>query len=79
MKAEVRRQSYELHLGAVRFPVTGPVRHTMTARDALELCRVVRPRTVVPIRYADAGVLSASAAFERLLPWRDSHRLTAPS
>src|SRR6476661_4224796 len=27
-----------VHLGGVRFPVTGPVRYTMTARDAVELC-----------------------------------------
>jgi L-ascorbate metabolism protein UlaG (beta-lactamase superfamily) len=40
-----------LHLGGVRFPITGPVRYTMTARDAVELCRVVRPRTVIPIHY----------------------------
>ena len=26
-------------------------------------------------RYADADVLTASAAFERLRPWRDSYRL----
>ena len=30
-------------------------------------------------RYADADLLSASAAFERLRPWRDSYRLAAPS
>jgi amidase/aspartyl-tRNA(Asn)/glutamyl-tRNA(Gln) amidotransferase subunit A len=30
-------------------------------------------------RYADADVLTASAAFERLRPWRDSYRLAAPS
>jgi L-ascorbate metabolism protein UlaG (beta-lactamase superfamily) len=40
-----------LHLGAVRFPVTGPLRYTMTARDAVELCRLVRPRTAIPIHY----------------------------
>ena len=40
-----------LHLGGVRFPVTGPVRYTMTARDAVELCRLVRPRTVIPVHY----------------------------
>jgi amidase len=26
-------------------------------------------------RYADVDLLSASAAFERLRPWRDSYRL----
>ena len=40
-----------LHLGGVRFPVTGPVRYTMTARDAVELCRLIRPRTAIPIHY----------------------------
>jgi L-ascorbate metabolism protein UlaG (beta-lactamase superfamily) len=40
-----------LHLGGVRFPVSGPVRYTMTARDAVELCRLVRPRTIIPIHY----------------------------
>ena len=40
-----------LHLGGVRFGVTGPVRYTMTAREAIELCRLVRPRTFIPIHY----------------------------
>jgi L-ascorbate metabolism protein UlaG (beta-lactamase superfamily) len=40
-----------LHLGGVRFPVSGPVRYTMTARDAVELCRLIRPRTAIPIHY----------------------------
>jgi L-ascorbate metabolism protein UlaG (beta-lactamase superfamily) len=40
-----------LHLGGVQFRVTGPLRYTMTARDAVELCRLVRPRTAIPIHY----------------------------
>jgi L-ascorbate metabolism protein UlaG (beta-lactamase superfamily) len=40
-----------LHLGGVRFPVTGPVRYTMTARDAVELCGLIHPRTIIPIHY----------------------------
>jgi L-ascorbate metabolism protein UlaG (beta-lactamase superfamily) len=40
-----------LHLGGVRFPVTGPLRYTMTARDAVELLGAVRPRTAVPVHY----------------------------
>jgi L-ascorbate metabolism protein UlaG (beta-lactamase superfamily) len=44
-----------LHLGGVRFPVTGPVRYSMTARDAVELCRLVRPRTAIPIHYEGWG------------------------
>jgi L-ascorbate metabolism protein UlaG (beta-lactamase superfamily) len=40
-----------LHLGGVRFPVTGPLRYTMTARDAVELCGLIRPRTAIPVHY----------------------------
>jgi L-ascorbate metabolism protein UlaG (beta-lactamase superfamily) len=40
-----------LHLGGVRFGVTGPLRYTMTARDAVELCGLVRPRAAIPIHY----------------------------
>jgi L-ascorbate metabolism protein UlaG (beta-lactamase superfamily) len=40
-----------LHLGGVRFPVTGPLRYSMTAREAIELCSLIRPRTVIPVHY----------------------------
>ncbi|MBL7502182.1 MBL fold metallo-hydrolase [Frankia sp. CNm7] len=40
-----------VHLGGVRFPVTGPLRYTMTARDAVDLLEAVRPRTAVPVHY----------------------------
>lgn len=40
-----------LHLGGVRFPVTGPLRYSMTAGQAVELCRVLRPRTAIPVHY----------------------------
>ena len=40
-----------LHLGGVRFPVTGPVRYTMTAKDAVGLCERMRPGTAIPIHY----------------------------
>jgi L-ascorbate metabolism protein UlaG (beta-lactamase superfamily) len=40
-----------VHLGGVRFPVSGPLRYTMTAEDAAELCGLIGPRTVVPIHY----------------------------
>jgi L-ascorbate metabolism protein UlaG (beta-lactamase superfamily) len=40
-----------VHLGGVRFPVTGPLRYTLTAGEAIELCRLIRPRVVVPIHY----------------------------
>jgi L-ascorbate metabolism protein UlaG (beta-lactamase superfamily) len=44
-----------LHLGGVRFPVTGSLRYTMTARDAVELCDLLRPRTAIPIHYEGWG------------------------
>ena len=40
-----------LHLGGVQFPITGPLRYSMTAADAVELCRVMRPRTAIPVHY----------------------------
>jgi L-ascorbate metabolism protein UlaG (beta-lactamase superfamily) len=40
-----------LHLGGVQFPMTGPLRYTMTAKDAVELCGLLRPRTAIPIHY----------------------------
>ncbi|MGN9909864.1 MBL fold metallo-hydrolase [Phytohabitans sp. LJ34] len=40
-----------VHLGGVRFPVTGPLRYTMTARDAVTLLGEVRPHTAVPVHY----------------------------
>lgn len=40
-----------LHLGGVRFPVSGPLRYTMTAAQGAELCGLLRPRVVVPVHY----------------------------
>ena len=40
-----------VHLGGVQFPVTGPLRYTMAARQAVELCRLVDPRLIVPVHY----------------------------
>jgi L-ascorbate metabolism protein UlaG (beta-lactamase superfamily) len=40
-----------LHLGGVRFPVTGPVHYTMTARQAVELVGLLEPREAIPIHY----------------------------
>jgi L-ascorbate metabolism protein UlaG (beta-lactamase superfamily) len=47
----VRPDVVLLHLGAVRFPVTGPLHYTLTARDAVALCDAARPRLVVPVHY----------------------------
>ncbi len=40
-----------LHLGGVRFPISGPFHYTMTANDAIELTRLTRPHTAIPIHY----------------------------
>lgn len=40
-----------IHLGGVRFPVSGPLRYTMTAEDAIELSALIRPRRVIPLHY----------------------------
>ena len=40
-----------IHLGGVQFPLTGPIRYTMTAADAVELCGQIKPETVIPIHY----------------------------
>lgn len=40
-----------VHLGGVQFPLTGPLRYSMTAREAVELCGLLQPRTVIPVHY----------------------------
>jgi L-ascorbate metabolism protein UlaG (beta-lactamase superfamily) len=40
-----------LHVGGVRFPVSGPLRYTMTGREAVELCDALGPRVAIPIHY----------------------------
>jgi L-ascorbate metabolism protein UlaG (beta-lactamase superfamily) len=47
----VRPDVVLLHLGAVRFAVTGPLHYTLTAADAVTLCDAARPRLVVPVHY----------------------------
>jgi L-ascorbate metabolism protein UlaG (beta-lactamase superfamily) len=70
-----------LHLGGVRFPISGPLRYTMTAAEAIELCGVVSPRTVIPIHYEgwkhfrqgrdaiEAEFASAPEGFRRSVRW----------
>jgi L-ascorbate metabolism protein UlaG (beta-lactamase superfamily) len=40
-----------VHVGGVRFPITGPVRYTLTARRAADLLTLVRPQVAVPVHY----------------------------
>jgi L-ascorbate metabolism protein UlaG (beta-lactamase superfamily) len=65
------------HLGGVRFPVSGPLHYTMTAEQALELCSLLHPHTIIPTHYegwthfrqgrdAAERVLGASPLAERV-------------
>src|SRR4051812_10751368 len=55
-----------MHLGGVRFPITGPLRYTMTAQDVVELAAALRPRTVIPVHYEGwAHFKQGRAAIER--------------
>ena len=40
-----------LHLGGVRFPVTGPLRYTMTAPRRSSCRAWCKPQTAIPIHY----------------------------
>jgi L-ascorbate metabolism protein UlaG (beta-lactamase superfamily) len=40
-----------IHLGGVRFPISGPIHYTMTAAQAVELSGLLRPRVTIPIHY----------------------------
>ncbi|WBB53544.1 MBL fold metallo-hydrolase [Verrucosispora sp. WMMD573] len=44
-----------LHLGAVRFGLTGPLRYTMTAAEGAELCGLLKAHTVLPVHYEGWG------------------------
>ena len=54
LRAAAREMSVEVlvvHVGGVRFPITGPLRYTMTGRHAVELVDLVSPRVAVPVHY----------------------------
>ena len=40
-----------VHLGDVHFGVTGPVHYTLNANEAVTLCGLVQPHTVIPVHY----------------------------
>jgi L-ascorbate metabolism protein UlaG (beta-lactamase superfamily) len=40
-----------VHLGGVRFPISGPFHYTMTAKDAIELVALADAPTAIPIHY----------------------------
>lgn len=40
-----------MHLGGVRFPISGPIRYTMTAAEAARIAREFGVRTLIPLHY----------------------------
>jgi L-ascorbate metabolism protein UlaG (beta-lactamase superfamily) len=40
-----------MHLGAVRFGLTGPLRYSMNSTDAVRLIEIAGPRVAVPVHY----------------------------
>ena len=68
-----------IHLGGVRFPMSGPLRYTMNAQEAVEACRLLNPRTVIPLHYegwkhfrqspAEARRVFASSPFSGSTRW----------
>ena len=73
-----------LHLGAVGFPITGPLRYSMTGDQAVALCALLRPRLVVPVHCAGwvhfrEGRAEVEAAFRQAAPdVRDGVRWLEP-
>jgi L-ascorbate metabolism protein UlaG (beta-lactamase superfamily) len=39
------------HLGRASFPITGPIRFTMDARDGIKAAQKLNPRMIIPIHY----------------------------
>ena len=63
-----------IHLGGVQFPVTGPLRYTMTAKDLATLG--VKAKTIVPLHYEGwshfkdgRAAIERELAYERRLRW----------
>lgn len=70
-----------MHLGCVRFPVTGPVHYTLTAEEAVDLTARIDPRVVLPVHYegwshfsqgraaVEAALATAPAGVGRRFHW----------
>lgn len=40
-----------LHLGGVRFPISGPLRYTFNGQEAVQAAKALNPKTIIPIHY----------------------------
>ena len=67
-----------VHVGGVRFPITGPLRYTLTGRRAVELCDLVRPRVAVPVHYEGWAHFTDGRAAIRAGPRQRADRRPRP-
>ena len=44
-----------LHIGMASFPITGPIRFTLNAKDAVRIAHALEPQRVVPVHYEGWG------------------------
>ena len=68
-----------LHIGAARFPIWGPLRFTLNAREAVQIFHALNPRTLIPIHYegwrhfqetgADAREVFDAAGIQEQIRW----------
>jgi L-ascorbate metabolism protein UlaG (beta-lactamase superfamily) len=68
-----------LHIGAAGFPITGPIRFTSGASDAVRIIQALNPQKVIPIHYegwkhfhepkAAAEKVFIAAGMEELVQW----------
>jgi len=68
-----------LHIGAARFPVMGPLRFTLNAKEAVQIVHALKPRMMIPIHYegwkhfketgADAGKVFEASDIKEKIHW----------
>ena len=68
-----------LHIGAARFPIMGPIRFTLNAKEALQIAHAFNPHAVIPIHYegwkhfketgADAGKVFEASDIKEKIHW----------
>jgi len=68
-----------LHIGAARFPIMGPIRFTLNAKEAIKIFHALKPQTVIPIHYegwkhfketgADAGQVFEASDIREKIQW----------
>ncbi len=65
-----------LHLGSVKFPLTGPLRYSMDGHDATALLELLRPRVAIPVQYEGWSHFSETRADLQTALDRGGHVVT---